>query len=150
MQKFRHILVPTDFSPAAWEAIQVSLSLVGAQASITLMHVYPEVRAHQRRLGEPSADIEAKREILHRMERLCLDISSTDQVHISPVVKGGKVEEEVLQYIRSHDFDLIVMGVNGNGQDNEPGSHTSKVIAKAAIPVLVVPNKVLNGSLMAV
>lgn len=152
MQKFKNILIPTDFSNAAWNAVQLGLELTNAQVvSITLLHVFPSAAKFNSTKPELGAkELHTIERIKGQMDTLCADFTKGRNINLQPIILGGSVEEEIMECLRENEFDLIIMGVNSNGQDNEPGSHTAMIIANCQIPVLVVPNQdVSNGSLVA-
>lgn len=144
MQTFKNILIPTDFSHAAWNAVQLGLRLAVTDfAVITLLHVFPSTARFNSRKEQCLAQEELAdfRVIKEQMDALCADFTKESQIQLQSVLLGGSVEEEIREYIRENDFDLVIMGVNSNGEDNEPGSHTSTIISNCEVPVLVVPNQ---------
>ncbi|MAE85378.1 MAG: hypothetical protein CMB80_21775 [Flammeovirgaceae bacterium] len=146
MQAFKNILIPTDFSPAAWNAVQLGSSLAKAGfTEITLLHVFPSSAKFDSRKGELDIqDLNTIDEIKMQMDSFCLDLHSQFNVNYHPVILGGAVQEEICQHIQENDFDLVIIGVNSNGVDNNPGSHTSQIIANCHTPVLVAPNRLVN------
>lgn len=143
MQTFRNILIPTDFSHAAWNAVQLGLELADPDTTvITLLHVFPSgARFNRKKKQHDIEELDDFKGIKQQMDDLCADFSKDRKVTLQPVILVGSVEEEICEYIEDNDFDLVIMGVNSNGQDNEPGSHTSVIIARCCVPVLVVPNR---------
>lgn len=146
MQAFKNILIPTDFSPAAWNAVQLGSNLAKAgYTEITLLHVFPSSAKFDSRKGELDIkDLDAIDEIKMQMDSFCMDLHGQYNVKYHPVILGGAVHEEICQYIHENDFDLVMIGVNSNGVDNTPGSHTSEIISNCHAPVLVVPNQLTN------
>lgn len=144
MQLFNNILIPTDFSPAAWNAVQLALKLVGTRrSSLTLLHIFPNTARFDKvktQLGHQ--DQRTIDNIREQMEEFCQGLGARKHVKINSVISVGGVEEEILQYMEENTFDLIIMGVNSNGMDNQPGSHLATIIEKANTPVLVMPNKI--------
>lgn len=135
MNLFHQILIPTDFSLAAWHAVQLGLRLIAPENSrLTLLHVFPSGPS------ERSGDLELMEGLRKQMDDLCQTLERSQKKKIQPVILGGEVEGEVLKFIQANAFELIILGVNSNGVDNEPGSHISGIIAKANAPVMVMPN----------
>lgn len=66
---------------------------------------------------------------------------------IRNVVLSGNVEETMMQFIKEHSFDLVIVGINSNGHDNEIGSHTVRVIRESGVPVMIVPNRIPDGAI---
>ncbi len=142
MRAFKRILIPTDFSPAAWQAIQYGLSTCLKEVSeIVLLHIFPSNAKYstKRNLPEPE-DMQNMAEIEKEMDQLCESLASDSDITFTPKVVRGNVNQEILSIINDGQFDLVVMGVNSNGQNNEIGSHVSQVIQQSNLPVLVVPN----------
>lgn len=142
MSSFRNILVPTDFSSAAWHAVLISLELVADEHSkITLLHVFPYSAKFDRKKGHlKDQDLEAIAAIKLQMDEFCKELGGKTKAKVRSEVLAGGVESEILGHITKDNFDLIIMGVNSNGLDNYPGSHVTNIIEKAVAPVLVVPN----------
>ena len=74
------------------------------------------------------------------MQKMSDEISQEKGLEISSVVLSGKVESQLLTFVGEHQFDLVIMGVNSNGEDDNPGSHTLKIIEQSSTPLLIVPN----------
>ena len=147
MHVISSILIPTDFSPASWKAIQFGLELSSQndRAKLSLLHVYP-VSSRQLENGQ-AKDTKRKLEVMQtRMNQLSKGLSEKSEEHIKNVVLPGKVDEVMLQFIKENEFDLIIVGINGNGQNNELGSHTVRVIRESDVPVMIVPNNSEHGT----
>lgn len=146
MYSFEKILIPTDFSPAAWNAVQLGLGLVESRSSqLTLLHVFPSSAKFDRRKAHLNDDdLKIIHSIKEQMDGFCLELGKNNRTKINAVILGGGVENEILKFVDKNRFDLIIMGVNSNGLDNQPGSHISNIIQKANAPVLVIPNKLVK------
>ncbi|MEQ8583219.1 MAG: universal stress protein [Marinoscillum sp.] len=135
MNLFHQILIPTDFSQAAWHAVQLGLQLIAPENSrLTLLHVFPSGPLDKNR------DIRLMEGLRKQMDDFCLTLERSQKTKIQPVILGGEVRGEVLRFIQENAFDLIILGVNSNGVDNEPGSHIANIITQANAPVMVMPN----------
>ncbi|WP_258099911.1 universal stress protein [Marinoscillum pacificum] len=147
MQAFKNILIPSDFSSAAWNAVHLGSSMAKEGfTEITLLHVFPSSAKFDSRKGELDlSDLDAIDEIKLQMDAFCMDLHSQYKVTYHPVILGGAVHEEICQHIRENDYDLVIIGVNSNGVDNRPGSHTSEIIANCHTPVLIAPNNLINA-----
>lgn len=75
------------------------------------------------------------------MTKLSNDLKQGAHTKINNLVVSGNIEEKLLDFVDRNSFDLVIVGVNSNGEDNSPGSHTSKLIEESNTPVLVIPNK---------
>lgn len=135
------ILIPTDFSPASWKATQAGLELakLNSRATLSILHIYPLASKYSNGNGaiHPSAKMD---EVKLKMNELAKDFLENPSDKIKNVVLSGNVEDTMLKFIEENNFDLVILGINGNGQDNTIGSHTMSVIEKSGTPVLIVPN----------
>lgn len=135
LQQIKNILVPTDFSPASWEATRYALDLCHQhEAKMTLLHVVPGKSGNQ------------SRQAVHMGEKLkklikSLNTNDNDDL-ISGITKSGLVDTEILEHLKEIVYDMVVMGVNGNGGLNmEMGKNARKIIENTKVPVQLVPNK---------
>ncbi len=138
---FTHILIPTDFSPAAWKAVEVGLSLSDQyKCEISILHIYPVASRFTKEGGHddlmPKLD-----EVKEHMTKLSEDLRKSEKTKINNLVLPGNIEQQLLDFVTKHSFDLVIVGVNSSGEDNSPGSHTAKLIEESDTPVLVIPNK---------
>ena len=135
------ILIPTDFSPASWTATQVGLELsrLSSESTISFLHIYPNSAKYSSK-DTKKASQQVLEEMKDRMNQLSLSLSDQPMERINNVVLSGNVEDTMLKFIKEHKFDLVIVGVNSNGLNNEIGSHTVSLIEKSGTPVLVVPN----------
>lgn len=151
MPLFQNILIPTDFSHAAWQAVQYGLQLVESPGSrITLLHVFPNsVKYDQQERHLAADDLIVIGGIKKQIEEFCADLENNSEVKIKSVILDGAVDKEILRFVGKYCFDLIIMGVNSNGTDNLPGTHLNQIIEKSNTPVLVIPNKLVKEKAVA-
>lgn len=135
------ILIPTDFSPASWKATQYGLELskLSGDSVISFLHVYPLSSKYVDE-DNTSEDGSVIGEVKDKMNHISKSFTDQWEEKIENIVLSGNVEEQMLDYIKEHDFDLIIVGINSNGRNNEIGSHTERVIKDCGVPVLIVPN----------
>ncbi len=142
MHHFKNLLVPTDFGPAAWNALNIAIEMCCEEEStITLLHIYPssaKFGKKSRKSGQSDSD-EMDR-IRQRMISFCGELTNEKNLKIESVILRGWVEEEIIDFMKRNTFDLIVMGVNSNGLNNRPGSNITKMIENTGIPLMVIPN----------
>lgn len=81
------------------------------------------------------------------MNQLSHNISDLSDDRIKNVVLSGNVEETMMQFIKDHKFDLVIVGINSNGHNNDIGSHTVRVIKESGVPVMIVPNRSMHGAI---
>lgn len=135
------ILIPTDFSPAAWQAVQYGLSLAHKhEADITLLHVYPSQNKYMSWLKtSQSENPEVVKELDERMRSFTDSLESQNGTLIDYHVTTGSVTNEILNFAQQNKFDLIIIGANSGSAHNQPGSNTAEIIRNAGFPVLVIP-----------
>lgn len=141
MSFINRILVPTDFSPAADNALRYAC-LLGelTQAEIKVLHVFnvPVVDPYM-----PGDTMEAMMQEIKQAaeENMKRSLQSISYAKISGECLLGFVTDDVAQYAHEQSADLIVMGTTGASGVKEVlfGSNASGVMSKAHIKVLSVP-----------
>ncbi|MEI7977843.1 MAG: universal stress protein [Bacteroidota bacterium] len=138
------ILIPTDFSSVANNALQYAIKLAQkTNAHIFLLHVnnVPIMDASfpNEVYQTYTAEIEdfAKKSF-ENIENLYLNKSNLKfETHTA----YGFVNDEIQEFAKNNDIDLIVLGTTGASgiQEILIGSNAASVVAKAEIPVLVIP-----------
>lgn len=145
----KKILIPTDFSKYADEAIEVGAQIAKKNnCEIILLHMLelpgqmndaikgevsiPEIMLFKRKAEETLKNIKNRPYLS--------DIKVTEVVRLDTAYHG------INTYIKQNDVDLIVMGSHGASGLNEilVGSNTEKVARQSETPVLVIKNKIEN------
>lgn len=137
------ILIPTDFSPVAKNAVHYGAELALAQqARIILFHVYqlPII------MGEIPVSIPPLEEIevdcLNGLEKLKnhLITKHGEGLEIECLCKTGFITDSICETADETKSDLIVVGMQGAGFITEKiiGSNTTNLIQKSRIPVLAI------------
>lgn len=147
----RKILIPTDFSENAWNAIKYAMELFKYEKSeFIIMHAYAdEVYEHNIKMSRALFD-EYKEKVGESSNRELQKIVG-EMLTVSPnprheynfkSVFGGLVEE-VNHLADKENIDVLVMGTRGETDDRDItfGSNTLQVIKYVKCPVLVVPSK---------
>jgi nucleotide-binding universal stress UspA family protein len=142
--KIRRILVPTDFSDAASEAVQAAVVLARAfDAGIELLHVTATVA-----LPPPPMEVVPfsvlMPELLQRVRERLTEEAKRVQAAGVPCdshSREGSPHLEIIKRAQELGADLIVMGTHGHGGLAHAvlGSVTERVLHKSRCPVLVVP-----------
>ncbi len=159
MKSIKKILVPTDFSACAQNAVDVSIELaVRANAHIVFQHLIADRYGN---LHVPKQDREADgREVADPMigkARSKLDelVAAAARLGISAqsLLVINKGNDRIENYIKPLDIDLVVMGSHGASGIREwiIGSVTQRVVRHAEAPVLVVkhrPEKIKFDSIL--
>jgi nucleotide-binding universal stress UspA family protein len=136
---FERILVPTDGSKAARRAAEHAIELANASdATVHAMYVMDMGDADF--VATPDDIAETRR----RMEKKgteytdeIAEMAGERGVECVTVVKSGIPEDEILEYVRDNDVDLVSMGKRGRSDPDKLliGSTTQRVLARAEIPV---------------
>ena len=141
----RKIIVPIDFSETSEFALEAAASISKKlKAELLVLHML-----------ELSSDLLSKRDSEHQLaaayfteiSKLKLKKFLTKhylkKVKVTPIIKQGKVLNEINEFALKNDAELIVMGSHGASGVKEVfiGSNTQKVIRYSDIPVLVIKEK---------
>lgn len=149
MTAIKRILVATDFSDCARNAVDYALSWaerLGAELDIVHVFerpVYFEVGvAHRLRHDVDQWIGELKREMAAQMDALITQLKGRAPT-IRSVLKEGAPGEEILKTARDTSADLIVMGTHGRSGLSHAliGSVAERVVRQALCPVLTVPSQ---------
>ncbi|MEO7313755.1 MAG: universal stress protein [Ginsengibacter sp.] len=142
----KQILVPTDFSNAAENAINFALqSAKILPAEVTLVHsfevndsAYADYVGVNREFNR-SMITDAK----EKLDAIKKRIENTDGIVVKTFVSTENLIDTVINFRNENKVDLVVMGTLGASGLKEKlwGSRTSAVIGKTAVPVMVIPNE---------
>ncbi len=137
------ILIPTDYSEAAGNALQYSLGLAKyTGAKIILLHAYhvPVLSSEVPVVYITGEELEKEnRKKIEALGQQVID-QTFGQFPVQTIVQQGFAVDVILDATRKHKPDLIVMGVTGAGKKLAlMGSNTTSVMKQTQIPVLVVP-----------
>ena len=142
----KHILVPTDFSASADNALDVAVNLAAeSKAEIILMNSYETT-------GSAITDYqgvnrEYNRQIIEdttiKLNEIKTRIVGTRNVSISTAVYTEAINDSINSIIEDKNIDLVVMGTTGASGLKEKiwGSKTASVTQKSNKPVLVIPEE---------
>jgi nucleotide-binding universal stress UspA family protein len=137
----QHILVPTDFSEHADQALNYALELAGKlSARLTLLHVIQKPVASARGMGV-SLD-----PYFHQVELMASEAMNDHarRVHDAGIacdvaIEHGVPFQQIIDLANAKQVDLIVMGTHGRTglQHFLLGSVAERVVRLAPCPVLV-------------
>ena len=133
------ILLSTDFSPASWNAAKIGMEIARAnKAILKILHVMPTKSkfSHGKHASLLPKAIE---DVKHRMNDISSGMNGENGINVENIVIPGNIEDTMSEYIAENSLDLIIMGVNSNGVNNEIGSHTLNMIENSGVPILIVP-----------
>ena len=142
----KNILIPTDFSDNATNAIYYGLSLFGDEpCKFTLLNTFfipfssSEVAVSMNDITSENADRLFGQLLMQIRKRF-----PGKEFNIDTSFRIGDLAMSVADFIRKKKTDLIVMGTQGAGgfPGNVIGSRTTSVIELSECPVLVIPGGV--------
>lgn len=138
------ILVPTDFSKGAGNALEYAVALAKKEnAKIILLNVYHLTVYISELTGKSDRQIveEMESSVNKNLQSLCRNISKTKKVKCEYISKYDLAVDGILDTIREIKPDMVIMGTKGASGVKEilMGSNTAKVIEKAKCPVIAVP-----------
>ncbi|MFY0601411.1 MAG: universal stress protein [Cyclobacteriaceae bacterium] len=129
MNNIKGILIPTDFSPTAWQAVLAGIRLAKTNnCPVNLIHISPE-----------SSDKKYLNELRVKLQNIAKNLSGIYGIAVESLVVEGEPWAEIEKFIESLQIDMVVMGLNGTG-GNEIGSLTGYVMHHLNCPVMVVPS----------
>ena len=144
--KIEDILVPIDFSPGSFQALDYALAMVDPGGEVYLLHVI-DAEFLGRVSDEGFCDAETARgQMQRKAEERLQEIAqkfSLVNVRLESMVVVGKPFAEILRIAADLHFSMIVMGIRGRQQGGIEevlfGSTAEKVLRAARIPIVCVP-----------
>lgn len=140
----KKILVPTDFSACAHNAIKFAVESAKIfPANILLVHafelngdVYTDYMGVNKEYNQSQLH-----EATEKLTQLKMSIENKEAVVLDTTVFTGGVKESILHLENEKNIELVVMGTNGASGLIQKiwGSKTAAVIGKTTVPVLAVP-----------
>jgi len=141
------ILVPTDFSEAAGNALNYAARLAQyTKSKLLLFHAYHvPLLVTEVPFMITSEDLQLEEKSNDQMKMIIegLQKKYDKNLEIEYISSPGSASEEIEDIAKDKNCDLIVMGTIGNsGTDNFFGSTTVAVIKHTHCHVLVIPDKI--------
>lgn len=145
----KNILLPTDFSAAATNAMEYAVQLFkGEPCNFFVVNTYAPVALYTAYSYDASLDLDIgqtfKRKSEEHVQQAIDQINEKfpdDQHSFQGVCSFNLLTNEIEELVNHHQIDAIVMGTNGATGLKEVfiGSQTMHVISEAKIPVIGVP-----------
>jgi len=135
----KRILVPTDFSLNADNALNYALKMATAlKSELIVMHCY-NVDASPANYDEEEIKLKRHSDIYLKVAET--KIKNAGNIPYKLLSLKGTVVDSVVNAIKNEMPDLIIMGTKGESNLTSVifGSNTGNVIAKAECPVIAVP-----------
>lgn len=145
----KRILVPTDFSEHAEDALKVAAQIAKKNNSeIIILHML-ELPHQTNDAIVGGISVPESMLFMKKANEMLDQISARpylDGIEITEIVKMDKPIHGITQISDEHDIDLIVMGSHGSSGVEELliGSNTEKVVRNSEIPVLVIKKDISN------
>jgi nucleotide-binding universal stress UspA family protein len=138
------IVVPTDFSAPAEQALNYAIELAKkTKASITLLHINQVAMVDASMPAETYQFLVKEIEEMTKegMDKLAKKLLIPSGIAYTTETRYGFVSEEICEIAKKDEADLIIMGTTGASGAAEIliGSNAASVVAKSAVPVLVIP-----------
>ena len=138
--ELHHILVPTDFSVYAEQALQEALMLtVREHAQLLLLHVLPRCEWMWTDMPRPT-HLQLMQDLQTDAEQRLQTVAAHQRWPIETVVVWGDPATEICRIAQAYETDLIVMGTHGRTGLARlfRGSVAEHVVRAAPCAVLIV------------
>lgn len=142
----KKILVPTDFSPLAENALKIAAQLAKEYgAEIYLLHMLElplsQIDAMSTHSDLPEAMYFMK--LAHKRFEDTMEKDFLDGITVHETVNFRETSHGILETCEEYEVDLVVMGSHGAHGFKEMfiGSNTEKVVRTSKVPVLVIKNE---------
>jgi len=146
-QKKRNtLLVPTDFSPVAENALQHAVHVAKEFGNeLCIMHIFEDSFIGNI-WGQKNSykDGLVGQMLQEKMDKIVENIQQNRGIKARSVIKTGRIYSAITDFVEdeANDIDAIVMGTQGaSGIEKLVGSNASRVISVSAVPVVVVKEK---------
>ncbi len=146
MVTLKNVLVATDFSDASQAALLYGREF-GARFGATLhvVHVAPNVlvgnlAADNYFASAPQIQQEIEDDARRQLHQALVDTDRSGPAAIPVVLRDSSPAMALVEYAKTHDIDMIVMGTHGRGPLAHlvMGSVAERVVRLAPCPVLTV------------
>lgn len=141
----KRILVPTDFSIQAENALKVAAQIARKNNSSIFLEHSLNLPSHLNEVGQMGSLPESLyfiRLAENEFEKLLTRPYLSD-IEVHEAIGHGEIYNDVREAVKEKDIDLVVMGSHGMSGFREMfiGSNTEKVVRTSNIPVLVIKNE---------
>ena len=141
----KRILVPTDFSIQAENALKVAAQIALKNDSDIYLEHSLNMPSHLNDMGQTGTLPESlyfMRLAQNEFEKL-LKRPYLSDIDVYKAIGHGEIYDDIKQTVKEKEIDLVVMGSHGLSGFKEMfiGSNTEKVVRTSNIPVLVIKNE---------
>ncbi len=144
------ILIPTDFSTNAWNALEYAVRLFrDVPCTFFILHIGDlkdsSVKSNSFTINIENVDVSIKEKIDRLFNRI-QQLPNNERHRFVALQEYGNILVTIRKQIDDKNIDLIVMGTKGATGLRESiiGSNTGNVITKVARNVLVVPDRAVT------
>ena len=144
MIKLKKVLVPTDFSDSARQALRYGMSFAKEYgAELTVLHVVENLTVGYASDLFPVPMAEVFQEISGYAKTELAKLAEEARgrgIAVQEQVVQGKPSAEIVRFAAANEVDMIVLGTHGKGMLDQAlfGSTTERVVRRAPCPVLTV------------
>ena len=146
----RRILLPTDFSDNALNAIRYAVQLFkNSSCEFYLLHTYTPAAYNVGSMSDSYSALELQKVTKQNAERSMDEVENTIRTefnnknhHFHKVVTFNLLVHEIQDLVENKVIDIIIMGTQGatGAQEVFLGTHTMYTIKKVKCPVIAVPS----------
>ena len=142
MPAFKHILVPTDFSPSSSRALELAIEMAAKlDAELTLLHVWelPVYPYTELMLGSAELANNVEKAAKERLAKRLKEVQARLPRAKSKLVMGIPWQQ-IIETIKESKADLLIMDTHGRrGLEHAlMGSVAEKLVRLSPVPVLTV------------
>lgn len=141
----KNILIPTDFSACATNAMQAAFQFSNYNKVSYLLYHQLDLPANWEQLEETEkTKYPELNQKVRNTEVLFKGIKEEyPDLPIQGMYAGGKLQKSLEKMVQENAIDLVVMGSHGSSGFNEffLGSNTQKVVRQLQCPILIVKDK---------
>jgi len=154
-EPMRKLLIPTDFSENAMNAISYALETFKYEHSeFFIMHAYAD-EVYEANTQISRSAFEDLKESIHNksLERLDETLKSIKKTATNPrhnysvIIFFGTLIDAANEIVDRENIDIVIMGTKGETDDREItfGSNTVQILKYVKSPVLAIPSKYPNN-----
>jgi nucleotide-binding universal stress UspA family protein len=135
----KQILVPYDFSGESEMALSNTISIARfLKGNIILLYVIEKGDFISQLFQSDTRLNEIENEARKKLDKIALDTTNSTGVHVSGVIKFGKVYEKILEAAKEHNARFIILGKRANRENEKRllGSKITRVVREADTPVI--------------
>lgn len=143
----KKILVPTDFSEQAENALRVAADLARRHnASINLLHMVDLPMQLVDAVSGQQSDLPEAiffMKLAHQKFEAMMNAPYLDGITVEETAEFDGAFEGIMDYVNKYKSDIIVMGSHGDSGLHEffIGSNAEKVVRNSKVPVLIIKQK---------